>query len=161
LQLRELEHDRLEALLAPGIESDACQPEVADLMLEDLALSRSELRSLALGDREIGAIESFTLREVCLVIRQKRQSGIVSLAQLRGVHHRVEMTHRRPHSRQAVLHLLERLDERCKCRVRERLELRDSDAVLIEYRAHRGLHVLGANVGKGGQRAAGKERIVH
>ncbi len=78
LQLRELEHDCLELLLARCIQSDAGEPEVAQRVLDDLALHRTQGSPLLLGDGVVGAVQLLALGEIRLVGGKQRQAGVVS-----------------------------------------------------------------------------------
>src|SRR5207302_775316 len=151
LQLGELEHRGLEALLTLGREPDSGEAEVPHRMLDHLALHRGERRAFLIGDGAIGVEQRLALREVGLVGGQERQAGVVAAAERVGVLHRVQVTHRRPGARHAMLQLLERLDERREGREGERGELLDARAVLGEYLAHRRLDVLGAGLVEAGR----------
>src|SRR5215831_13676445 len=64
LQLRQLQHRRLEALLALGREPHAGKAEVAHGVRDQLTLYRAEDGTLLLGDGAIGAVERLALGEI-------------------------------------------------------------------------------------------------
>jgi hypothetical protein len=146
LQLRELEHRRLEALLAIDRQPHTGEAEVAHGVLDHPSLHRRELAPLLVGDGAVGAEQRLALRQIRLVGRQQWQAGVVAAAQAFGIEDRVQVAHRRPGARHAVVQLFQRLDECGEGGPGERRQLIDARAVLAEHLAHGGLDVLGTDL---------------
>ena len=117
-----------------------------DMLIEQARRRAHERGALLVGDGVVGPEQRLALREVGLIGGQKRQAGVVTAAQRSGIQHRVQVTHRRPGARNAVLQLLQRLDERCEGGYRERGELLDARAVLRQHFPHRRLDVFGTDL---------------
>ncbi len=97
---RKLEHHFLEALLAIRGQGHARETEVAQRVLHHGALCAVEPGAFALVHGEIRAIELLALAEIGAVRGEQRQARVVLGAQRFGVHHRVEIAHRRPAARE-------------------------------------------------------------
>ena len=118
-----------------------------------------ELIGLTGAHRAVGVEKLLVLRKVGAVFAQQGQAGVVTLAQRLIVHHRVEMAHRRPDSRQAMLQLLEGFDQAAESGCRLALQFADARAVDIEHGTHAVLHMFRADGVEGGQRVVMQQRI--
>ena len=113
LRLRERKpfHHLAKTLFAVLRQRDTGQPEIAQRVLEQLALRRGKRRSFALEQPPIRGAERVVLRELGVIGGQQRQAGVVGGAQLRSVQDRVQVADRRPDAREPVMHALDRHDE--------------------------------------------------
>jgi len=101
-------HHRAEALLPLGRQRHAGQAEVAQRILDHLALLRSERGALGVHHRLVGRAQLGVLAELGVVGGEQRQAGVVGGAQLVAVHHAVQVPDRRPRPGETVMHAFER-----------------------------------------------------
>ncbi len=161
LELRELEHHGLEALLARWLQANASESEITQRVLEESTLNGSQRGPLLLRDSPVRAVQRLALREIGLVGRKEREARVVTDSERLRVQDGVEMAHRRPGSGHAVLQLLERLDDGGECGVRERFDLADPGSPALQQLAHAGLDVLGADLRERGQGVLAQQRVFH
>ena len=117
------------------------------------------VKALAQFNGMIGAIERFALTDVGLQVRQQRQAGVVGVAQRCGVDDAVQMTDRRPHAGQFVMHGLHRLCDAGKRWIALRLDQCNLAALPVNDGAQRRFGVLGAQDVKRRQVKVAQQRI--
>ncbi len=145
LQRRQLFDQRFELGLLVRRQRDAGESEVAQRVLQELALPGCQPIALVGEDRLVRAIQALVLRKLGVPRREQRQTGVVRGAQLVAVDDAIHVADGRPRAREAVMHLLQRHDQRIPrgsgC-VEQRCEL---SAMCIEQLAQHGLDVRDAD----------------
>ena len=146
LHLRELLHQRLVTRLLVLRQRHARQFEIAQRIVQQLALCRIQFGCFIALHLFIGAIQLFVLAQIGVPGAEQGQAGVVRGAQLVGIHHAIQMTHRRPDARQTMLHLFHRRDRVVPGRLRLRQNLRQLRAMLVQQLFERSLNVIGLNL---------------
>src|SRR5919198_3738081 len=109
---RKLLLDLRETRLAIARQLGAAQPEVAQRVVDDAAPCGAECRVIGRsGERLVLLEECLILPELGPVLGELRQVGVVRLAQLRAVEHRVQVRDLPPGAADALVRVLERRDE--------------------------------------------------
>ena len=154
-------HDLAEALLALGRQRDAGEAEVAQRVLDHLALLDPERGALAIRDSLVGGAQSLVLAEFGVVGGEQRQAGVVGGAQRLAVHDAVQVAHGRPGARETVVHVLDGHDQRVPA-IGPRVEQGgDRGAVGVQQLAQRGLDLRGLDGAEGGQGIVGEQGLGH
>ncbi len=130
---------------------DTGEVEIPQRVIEYLFLDRTQMRCM-LGHGTIGLEQPYILTHLGAVIGKLRQTGIVGLAQLVGIDHRIQMLNRRPGTTEPVFHDLDRLDEILPGRRIESIQQRrHRQAIVRQQLIHRRLHMLRLYLGELGQ----------
>ena len=160
-QRRQLLLDRLEARLFVLGQFRAAQPEIAHFVVDDFLArggQRFECRGAAQGlefpkQRQV-------LRQVGVVGGDLGQILVVHLAQLRAVHHRIQVRNLAPGARQALVGIFQRLHETVPARYpRFCRQPAHQSAVFRQQGIHRRRDVFGFDFGETGQAGKVEQRI--
>ena len=154
-------HDLAEALLAVVRQRDAGETEIAQRVLDQLALLGREGRAGTVRHALVGGAELGVLAELGVVCGQQRQAGVVGGAQIVTVHHAVQVADGRPGARQPVVHALDRDDQGVPLVCARSEQRRDLAPVGVQQLANGRLDVARFNGAESGQRGIGQQRVGH
>ena len=94
LGVRQLLHDRLEAVLGVVFEIDASQVEVAQRVFDGTAAFFRRIARKIFLDGGVGTLQVDVLRHFCAVLGQQRQGLFVGLAPVRRSEYALQVTDR-------------------------------------------------------------------
>jgi len=154
-------HQLAEAGLARRRQRHAGKAEVAQQVVEQLALRTVERRTLALADRLAGPREDLVLAHLGVVVGEQHAAAVVGGAQVIAVEHRIQVLGRCPHAGEGMIEVLEWLDQRSEGRHGRGEQAGEPGAVALDRRGDRRLDVLRADPGVAGQAIFGQQRVVH
>jgi hypothetical protein len=153
-QGRETGIDLAQARLAVLGQVDAAEVEVAQGVLDQLAAIGRLVRKTRTARQAVERrVESGVLGHLTGVLGELGQTGVVGSPQCLGIHHRVQVAHRRPDVVQPRIEPFQRHDEiiPLRCLWKAGQELGGRLAVRGEDGIHGRLDVLRANAAEGGQ----------
>jgi hypothetical protein len=160
-EARHLLLDREEARLLGRGELRAAQAEIAQLVLDVApARGRGRRESRVDGERLEAGVQALVLSLLAEELRDPRQRRVVGLAQLGRVDHGVQVRRLAPGAREALVGVVERLDEVVPGgRGVARGEALDGGAALRDQLVDGGRDVLRADVGESGEAGKVEEGI--
>jgi len=145
LQRRQLLDQRFELGFLLCRQRDAGEAEVAQRVLQQLALPGRQPIAFSGENLLVGTVQALVLCQLGVPRREQRQAGVVGAAQFVAVDDAVHVPDRRPGARQAMMHFLQRHDQRIPRRRGLREQRGKLRAMRIEQLAQHGLDVRDAD----------------